>query len=134
MADRQYMQAQTIGRAEAAEIDRGLQAHMTKVYALMAGAMIVTGLVAYIVGMDYKAVQNGGEGTFLSRGAVQTMLTSPVVYVIMFAPLAFVFLFGATINRMSVGTAQMVFWAFGGVMGRTTSDIKSSKKRSTMRK
>lgn len=90
---------------------------MSKVYALMAGAMVITGLVAYIIGMDYKAVLNGGDGVLLSRGAVQAMLTSPIVYVIMFAPLAFVFGFSAMLNRMSASTAQMAFWAFGAVMG-----------------
>ena len=115
MAQREYMQSQTISRT--AEIDEGLRAYMSKVYALMAGAMIITGLVAYVIGMDYKAVLNGGEGMLLSRGAVQSMLTAPIVYIIMFAPLAFVFGFGAMINRMSAGTAQMVFWAFGAVMG-----------------
>ena len=115
MANREYMRSQSIPRA--ADIDRGLQAYMGKVYALMAGAMVITGLVAYIIGMDYKAVLGGEEGLLLSRGAVQAMLTSPIVYIIMFAPLAFVFGFSAMINRMSAGAAQMVFWAFGAVMG-----------------
>ena len=115
MAQREYMRSQTITRD--VEIDAGLQAYMSKVYALMAGAMVITGLVAYVIGMDYKAVLNGGEGLLLSRGAVVAMTTSPIVYVIMFAPLAFIFLFGAMINRMSASTAQMVFWAFGAVMG-----------------
>ena len=115
MAQREYLRSQTITRS--AEIDAGLQAYMSKVYALMAGAMVITGLVAYVIGMDYKAVLGGGEGLLLSRGAVQAMLTSPIVYVIMFAPLAFIFLFGAMVNRVSASTAQMIFWAFGAVMG-----------------
>ena len=115
MAQREYMRSQTITRT--AEIDAGLQAYMSKVYALMAGAMIITGLVAYIIGMDYKAAVNGQATTLLSYGMINAMLTSPVVYIIMFAPLAFVFGFSAMINRMSASTAQMVFWAFGGVMG-----------------
>ncbi|MEM1160025.1 MAG: Bax inhibitor-1/YccA family protein [Pseudomonadota bacterium] len=115
MAQREYMQGQTVTRT--AEIDRGLQAYMSKVYALMAGAMIITGLVAYVVGMDFKAALNGQETTLLSVGLLQTMFTSPVKWIIMFAPLAFIFGFGAMINRMSASTAQMVFWAFGAVMG-----------------
>jgi len=115
MAQRQYMRSQTITRS--AEIDRGLQAYMSKVYALMAGAMVLTGLVAYVVGMDYKAVLGGGEGLILSEGAVRAMLTSPVVYIVMFAPLIFVFGLSAMINRISAGAAQMMFWAFGAVMG-----------------
>ncbi|MEM6623411.1 MAG: Bax inhibitor-1/YccA family protein [Pseudomonadota bacterium] len=115
MAQREYMQSRPITRT--AEIDAGLRAYMNKVYALMSGAMIITGLVAYIVGMDYKAAINGQETTLLSYGMLQAMMTSPIVYVIMFAPLAFVFGFSAMINRMSASTAQMVFWAFGAVMG-----------------
>ena len=45
------------------------------------------------------------------------MFSSPIKWVIMFAPLAFIFMFGAMINKMSASTAQMVFWAFGAVMG-----------------
>ncbi|MEM0990744.1 MAG: Bax inhibitor-1/YccA family protein [Pseudomonadota bacterium] len=115
MAQREYMQSRPITRT--AEIDAGLRAYINKVYALMSGAMIITGLVAYIVGMDYKAAINGQETTLLSYGVLQAMMTSPIVYVIMFAPLAFVFGFSAMINRMSASTAQMVFWAFGAVMG-----------------
>lgn len=124
MAQREYMQ-QTVTRS--AEIDRGLQTYMIKVYALMAGAMIITGLVAYVVGMDYNAVvqqdrANGGNiagapTTVLSPEIVLAMMSSPIKWVIMFAPLAFIFGFGAMINRMSASTAQMVFWAFGAVMG-----------------
>ena len=115
MAQREYMASQTITRT--AEIDRGLQAYMSKVYALMAGAMVITGLVAYVIGMDYKAALNGQETMFLPYSAINAMLSSPIVYVIMFAPLAFVFMFSAMINKMSASTAQMVFWAFGAVMG-----------------
>lgn len=123
MAQREYMQNPTIARGDAAAIDRGLQAYMSKVYALMAGAMVLTGLVAYVVGMDYKAVFTGGEPLLLSPGIVQTMLTSPVVYIVMFAPLIFVFAFSAMINRVSAGTAQMLFWAFGAVMGLSIAFI-----------
>ena len=121
MAQREYMQTRTIARS--AEIDRGLQAYMSKVYALMAGAMIITGLVAYVVGMDFKAVVNGQEPTVLSVGLLQTMFSSPIKWVIMFAPLAFIFGFSAMINRMSASTAQIVFWAFGAVMGLSISWI-----------
>ncbi|MEM9059467.1 MAG: Bax inhibitor-1/YccA family protein [Pseudomonadota bacterium] len=121
MAQREYMQSATVARS--AEIDRGLQTYMSKVYALMAGAMVITGLVAYIVGMDFKAAVNGQPTTVLPVGVLETMFTSPVRYIIMIAPLAFIFGFGAMINRMSASTAQMVFWAFGAVMGLSISWI-----------
>ena len=35
----------------------------------------------------------------------------------MFAPLAFVMVLSFGINRLSTGTAQVLFWAFATVMG-----------------
>ena len=122
MAQREYMRSQTITRG--AEIDAGLQAYMSKVYALMVGAMILTGLVAYVVGGDYLAVKQAAEAgipldqaktLILSADMVVAMLSSPIKWILMLAPLAVVFGFGAMINRMSAGTAQMVFWAFGAL-------------------
>ena len=115
MAQREYLGTQTIART--AEIDRGLQAYMNKVYALMGGAMIITGLVAYVVGMDFRAVVNGAETVLFPADLIVAMFSSPIRYIIMFAPLAFIFLFAASVNRMSASTAQMVFWAFAAVMG-----------------
>jgi hypothetical protein len=41
----------------------------------------------------------------------------------MFAPLIMVFAFSAMINKMSVATAQIVFWAFSAMMGASISFI-----------
>lgn len=115
MAQREYLRSQTVARP--AEIDAGLQAYMSKVYALMGGAMIITALVAYIVGMDYKAVVNQQPTTVLPAELIATMFSSPIRYVIMFAPLVFVLGLSAGMNRLSASTAQMLFWVFAGVMG-----------------
>jgi uncharacterized protein len=117
MAQREYMRSPATTRREAAVIDRGLQAYMSKVYALMTGAMILTGLVAYVVGMDFRAVVNQEPTTVFPPEMIAAMFSSPIRWVIMFAPLIFVFAFSATINRMSASTAQMLFWVFGAVMG-----------------
>lgn len=117
MAQREYLNSQAVNRAQAGAIDAGLQAYMSKVYALMAGAMIITGLVAYAIGMDFKAVVNGQETTLFPADMIVAMYSSPIRYVIMFAPLAFVFGLSAMVNRMSASAAQMAFWAFAAVMG-----------------
>ncbi len=122
MANPNYSHTPTVSRARA-EIDAGLQSHMSKVYALMAGAMVITGLVAYIVGMDYKAVVNGQAPVLLSPGMIEAMYTSPGRYIVMFAPLLVVFGFGAAINRLSTSAAQMVFWGFAALMGLSISWI-----------
>lgn len=106
-----------------AQIDEGLRAHMNKVYGLMAAAMIITGLVAWIVGMDFSRAVAGEPTVLIPTGVLQAMYTSPIRYVIMFAPLAFVFGLAAGINRLSESAAQMVFWAFAAVMGLSISWI-----------
>ena len=121
MADRQYVQGRSIPRA--ADIDAGLQAYMTKVYALMAGAMVITGLVAYLVGMDLKAARVGEETLLLSPELLGVMFTSPVRYILMFAPLVFLLVMSFGINKLSASTAQVLFWVFGGVMGLSISWI-----------
>jgi len=121
MANPSYMRTQTISRT--AEIDEGLRAYMNKVYALMASAMIITGLVAYVVGMDFKAMVNGQATTLLPESVLVSMFTPPMVWVIIFAPLAVVFGMGAMINRISAGTAQMVFWGFAALIGLSISSI-----------
>ena len=126
MANPSFTQTRTISRS--AEIDAGLRAYMNKVYALMAGAMIITGLVAYVVGMDAKALFNGQPTTLVPEGLLVSMFSSPMVYVIMFSPLAVVFGLGAMINRISAATAQMVFWGFAALMGLSIS----SKMRSAL--
>jgi len=107
----------------AAQIDEGLRAHMNKVYGLMAVAMVITGVVAWVVGTDFARAVAGEPTNILPAGLLQAMFTSPLKWVIMFAPLAVVFAFGAGINRMSEGAAQGVFWLFSALMGLSISWI-----------
>jgi FtsH-binding integral membrane protein len=103
--------------ARAGYIDEGLRAHLNKVYGLMAAAMVITGLVAWIIGTDFARVVAGEPTVLLPAEMLAAMYTSPIRWVIMFAPLIFVFGFAAGINRMAESTAQLVFWAFAAVMG-----------------
>jgi FtsH-binding integral membrane protein len=118
---------ETVRRAGAgvrtAQIDEGLRAHMNKVYGLMAVAMVITGLVAYVVGSDFARAVAGEPTAIIPAGVLQAMFTSPIKWVIMFAPLAVIFAFGAGINRMSEAAAQGVFWLFSALMGLSISWI-----------
>ncbi|MER5172792.1 Bax inhibitor-1/YccA family protein [Thioclava kandeliae] len=114
--------------ARQAQIDAGLRAHMNKVYGLMSAAMLITGAVAWaLAGLAMTndpaaAVGTMRNGTMLTQfGAL--LYTSPLKWVVMLAPLAVVFLFSATINRMSVGAAQLVFWAYAALVGASISSI-----------
>jgi FtsH-binding integral membrane protein len=109
--------------ARTAQIDEGLRAHMNKVYGLMAVAMVITGLVAYVVGTDFARAVAGEPTAIIPAGVLQAMFTSPLKWVVMFAPLAVVFAFGAGLNRMSEAAAQGVFWLFAALMGLSISWI-----------
>jgi uncharacterized protein len=100
-----------------AAIDEGLRAHMNKVYGLMAVAMIITGLVAWVVGTDFARAVAGEPTVLIPAGVLQAMFSSPLRWVIMFAPLIVVFGFSAGLNRMSESAAQGVFWLFSALMG-----------------
>lgn len=111
------------GTTRTADVDAGLQAHMNKVYGLMSVAMVVTGIIAFLVGSDLNAAMNGQETRILSYGMIETLFTTPLRYVIMFAPLAMVFMFGAAVNKMSQAGAQMFFYVFAALMGLSISWI-----------
>jgi uncharacterized protein len=100
-----------------AEVDEGLRAHMTKVYGLMAVAMVITGAVAWVVGTDFARVVAGEPTMLIPAGVLQALFASPLRWVVMFAPLVVVFAFSAGLNRMSEGAAQGVFWLFSALMG-----------------
>ncbi|MBM3605949.1 MAG: Bax inhibitor-1/YccA family protein [Alphaproteobacteria bacterium] len=111
-----YRTAQGVGHRQAV-VDEGLRAYMNKVYGLMAVGMGVTAVAAY--GISTAAVTPDGQLSALGAA----IYTSPLRWVIMFAPLLMVFAFGAAINRLSLGAATGVFYAFSAMMGLSISSI-----------
>ena len=103
-------------RAEAGYVDEGLRSFLLRVYNYMAIGLAVTGVAAF--GTAAMAVSNGQLTSF-----GYALYASPLKWVIMLAPLGFVFFLSARINSMSVGAAQMTFWAFAAVMGLSMSSI-----------
>ncbi len=106
-----------------AAIDTGLRAHMNKVYGLMAVAMVITGLVAWLVGSDLARVMAQQPTAIIPEGVIGAIFNSPLRWVVMLAPLGVVFGMSAGINRMSEATLQTVFWLFAGLMGLSISSI-----------
>ncbi|MCY4186168.1 MAG: Bax inhibitor-1/YccA family protein [Rhodobacteraceae bacterium] len=92
-----------------AKIDEGLRAHMNRVYAYMAGAMLITGAVAYLSSTSFTLMQ--------------LIYSTPLQWVVMLAPLGVVFFLSARINKMSTSAAQTTFWIFSGLMGLSISYI-----------
>jgi len=98
-----------LGR-ESVAYDAGLRSYMLSVYNYMASGVLLTGVVALL---------------FARSGAAETILFGPglLKYLIIFSPLAFVMVLSFGINRLSTGTAQLLFWAFATVMGLSMASI-----------
>jgi FtsH-binding integral membrane protein len=91
-----------------AEIDAGLRAHMQRVYGYMAGGLALTGLVAYAAAVS---------------GFYQAIAGTALIWVVMLAPLGFVLALSFGIQRMTAGTAMLLFWIYAAVMGLSLGGI-----------
>jgi FtsH-binding integral membrane protein len=103
--------------ADQVGLDQGLRSYMLRVYNYMGTGLALTGAVAFMVAntpalleIFYARTAYGVEPTILG-------------YAAMFSPIAFVLVLSFGLNRMSAPTAQLVFWAFAGVMGLSMSHI-----------
>lgn len=109
-------------------VDAGLRSYMLGIYNYMAGGIALTGLVAYLVFTLSIAADGTQAAAVLPNGVAlsefgRTLFISPLKWLFMLAPLAFVMFLSFGINRMSVGTAQMLFWAFAAAMGLSMGSI-----------
>lgn len=117
-----YAQATNTTARTGVAVDEGLRSYMLGVYNYMAAGVGLTGVVAYIV--YALATVTGADGKVVGLTELGTVLyTSPLKWVVMLAPLAFVFFLGFRIQKMSIATAQMTFWAFAAIMGVSLSSI-----------
>src|SRR5579863_6570528 len=85
------------GAATPIGVDAGLRQYMLRVYNYMAAGLALTGVVSYGA---------------VASGFYQTIYGTPLVWIVMFAPLAFVLVLSFGIQRLSLGAAQLTFWAF----------------------
>jgi uncharacterized protein len=88
--------------------ESGLRAYLLRVYNYMAGGLLLTGVVAY-----YGAVS----------GFYASVAGTPWFWLVLLAPLALVFLLSFRIERMSLGAAQLAFWAYAALVGLSLSGI-----------
>ncbi len=115
----------SVGRA-AAGIDEGLRAHMLRVYNYMVLGLAITGVLA--LGTFNLSFSDAPTAYALNNGLYLTdlgyaLFGSPLRWVIMLAPLGMVFFLSFRIQKMSVGAAQITFWAFAALLGISLSSI-----------
>ncbi|MGE3142089.1 MAG: Bax inhibitor-1 family protein [Hyphomonadaceae bacterium] len=99
-----FGQARTIpaGRADMA-VDAGLRSFMLGVYNKMALGLLLSGVLAYIVGS--------------SQQLTMTLLSPPLGYVVMFGPLAILLISSFTMRNPSPTAASIVYWAVVALIG-----------------
>jgi len=111
----------TVARDRVA-VDEGLKAYMLRVYNYMTLGLAITGAVALGTFM-LAVVTDPATGARSLTEIGQLLYTSPLKWVVIFAPLALVFFLSFRIDRMSVGTAQAVFWTYAALVGLSLSVI-----------
>jgi FtsH-binding integral membrane protein len=104
-----YVAQPTAGRIDQALFDEGLRQHMLRVYNYMGLGLVLTGLVAIMVGT--------------TPALYVPIFSTPLKWVAILAPLPFALFFAFRIQSMSASTAQAVFWAFCAIMGLSLASI-----------
>jgi hypothetical protein len=89
-------------------VDAGLRNYMLRVYNYMAGGLAITGVVAYFAA---------------ASGLYARIFGTPIYWVVVFAPLALVLLLSFRIQKMSLGAAQLTFWAYAALVGLSLSGL-----------
>jgi uncharacterized protein len=115
--DNQSAYGASVARGAEGVIDQGLRAHMLRVYNYMAIGLVVTGVTAYLV-----ASTSLGD-LFFTQTATGGFGMTGLGWVAFIAPIALVFVLSFGIQRMSVGTAQLVFWVYAALMGISLATI-----------
>jgi len=96
-------------RAAGVAFSEGLRRHMVQVYNHMTAGLVVTGIVAYLVGN--------------TPTIMEAIFGSPLRILVMLAPLAFVLVMSFGVQRMSLGALTLTFYGFSLTMGLSLSTI-----------
>jgi FtsH-binding integral membrane protein len=99
--------ARPVASVRAAD-DAGLRAYFRSIYAYMAGGLALTGGVAYYA---------------YASGLYPLIARTPLIWVVLLAPLFMVMFLSFRIQRMSLTTAQVTYWAYAALMGLSLAGI-----------
>jgi FtsH-binding integral membrane protein len=118
--DRNLATARAGYRPDQVAIDAGLRAHMIRVYNYMTAGVALTGIVAWFT-FSAAVTQTSGGLELTSFG--HAVFQSPLMWVLVLAPLGLVFALSYGINRLSAGTALMLFFVYAGLLGLSLASI-----------
>jgi FtsH-binding integral membrane protein len=106
-----------VARGAEGAIDAGLRAHMIRVYNYMTIGLVLTGVTAWAV------VNTSLVNLFFQVQDTGQVGLTVLGWIALIAPLGLVFAISFGIQRMSVGTAQILFWGYAALMGISLSPI-----------
>lgn len=89
--------------------DAGLRTFMLKVYNYMTMALGLSGFVAYYASK--------------SEQLMTAIFGTPLFWLVALAPIGFFLFLGFRIQKMSLQTAQITFWAYAAIMGLSMSSV-----------
>ena len=99
-------------------VDAGLRAHMLRVYNYMTSAILLTGIIAVLVGNTDLVY------SLVSYNALTNHISPSVLgWIVTLAPLGVVLWLSFGINRISTGLAQFLFWTYAVLLGASLSTI-----------
>ena len=104
--------------ASGVAVDAGLRAYMLSVYNYMTSGILLTGIIAMLIGTT------DAVNSLVAFDALSGRYSpSGLGWIVTFAPLGIVLWMSFGFNRISTGTAQFLFWAFAVLMGASLSTI-----------
>jgi uncharacterized protein len=101
-------QRSAFGTAPQARIEAGLRQRMQRIYGYMSAGLMLTALVAYVAAVS---------------GFYQAIAGTPLLWIVMLAPLGFVLVLSVGLERISAGSATLLFWLYAAVMGLSLGGI-----------
>jgi FtsH-binding integral membrane protein len=119
--DRNYAAATRGVGVDRAAVDAGLRAYMIRVYNYMAAAVALTGVVSWLTFNAATTTDAAGKLVVTSFG--QALYSGPATIVLFLGTLGLVFAISWMIDRLSAGTALIMFMAYAALLGVMLSSI-----------
>jgi FtsH-binding integral membrane protein len=119
--DRNYAAATRGVGVDRAAVDAGLRAYMIRIYNYMAAAVALTGVVSWLTFNAATTTDAAGKLVVTSFG--QALYSGPATIVLFLGTLGLVFAISWMIDRLSAGTALIMFMAYAALLGVMLSSI-----------
>ena len=97
--------------AEAIQVDAGLRNYMLRVYNYMGSGLFLSGIVAMLV------ANTGARDLFFQSAGGGIVGYTGFGMIAVFAPIGLILAMSFGARKMSVGTLQILYWAFVALMG-----------------